>query len=563
MSLPAGFNPAPILMPQVQGVTDLIPHRFIQSWLPHAERTAIIDGGRGDAVFNYANLAMGAHLFASWLAMNTDMSAQNYGILLPSGMAFTTSFMAISMLGKTVVPLNFALAPRELADIVRDAGVTTLITFEPDPADKAGQAIFGATTAYLNDEILPLTPVLLNHHHIQGTIRQMQPLMQLPAINPDDTAVLLYTSGSTGKPKGVMMTHRNLTSNADAIAHEIGVDEKDHVMLGVLPTFHSFALTCTLLYPLFYGLATLFEPRFAPRTVLEKLAKHNVSIVLGVPSMYKAYMGAARGQRSDVFNTVKYLISGGAPLPPDVYHGFEQIFGKVIHEGYGTSETSPVISLNPLHEKPHLGTVGKCVRDVSVEIRGPQGDTLPAGEAGEIWVSGPNVTRGYHNQPEETAKVFRDGWYNTQDMGSIDHDGLLRILGRTKHMIIVGGENVYPAEVEAAVLQVPEVKDVAVTGIPDEKRGEAVHAFVVPADGWTGDPDAMEAIIRRYLSDHDLLGAYKMPAMVTLIPQIPLLPTGKPDLLALKGERQMIANVAVLQAQAAQMRADAEAAAAP
>lgn len=560
LSPAAGSALADVLLPQVEGKDLLLPHRFVKSWLQHGSRTAIIDGSRGDTPFSYQNFALGTHLFASWLTHNTDMSAQNYAILLPSGMGFATAFFACQLLGKTVVPLNYALSPREVLDIVRDAEATTVISFEPDPNDRASNAIFGQTLEYLNDEILALTPVLINHHHVQGRIRHEEPWTQMPDLTPDDLAVLLYTSGSTGKPKGVMQTHRNLVTNADAAAELLKAGEDD-VLFSALPTFHSFALTAGMLFPLLHGLTAFMEPRFMPRSVLSRLGPNKTTIHLGVPSMYKAFLGVSRMKPSDAFAGVRYCISGGAPMPPEIAGGFRQIYGKDIHEGYGCTETSPVISLNPLDQPNRLSSVGRPIPGVTVEIRDANGQAVPQGETGEIWVTGPNVTLGYYKKPEETAQVFHDGWYNTQDMGMIDQDGYVFILGRTKHMIIVGGENVYPAEVEAAVIKVPEVQDVAVTGAPDETRGEIVHAYVVPAAGWTGDAAHMESTIREYLSHNNLLGSYKIPHQVTLLEQIPLLPTGKPDLPTLRGERQMITNVAVLQAQAAAIRADMEAAA--
>ncbi|MEO7995784.1 MAG: AMP-binding protein, partial [bacterium] len=477
---------------------------------------------------------------------------------LPSGMGFATAFFAVSMLGKTVVPLNYALSPRELLDIVKDAGITTLISFEADAADRAGQAIFGQTIAFLNDEVLSLNVVLINHHHVQGRIRVEQPFVDLPNIQPDDTAVLLYTSGSTGKPKGVIQTHKNLVSNADAANSALGA--ANEIIFSPLPTFHSFALVAGMLYPLLHGHTAFLEPKFMPRSILERLGKHGVTVHLGVPSMYKAYLAVSRMRPSEAFATVKVAVSGGAPLPLEIANAFERVFGKPLVEGFGCTETSPIVALNPTNAPPHLGTVGQCVEGVTIEIRAMDGTVLPAGEAGEMWVHGPNVTLGYYNKPEETAKVFQNGWYNTQDMATVDDAGFIRILGRTKHMIIVGGENVYPAEVEHAVLKVPQVRDVAVTGQPDESRGEVVLAFVVPEENWEGDGEAMEGLIRDYINSHQLLADYKIPRKVKILEAIPLLPTGKPDLPALRGERTAIMNVAVQQAQAAAMQAEMQAA---
>lgn len=556
--LPTGSPLADALLPQVANQPDLLPHRFVASWLTHPNQTAIIDGGRGDATFSYQNFAMGAHLFASWLSHNTDMASQNYGILLPSGMGFATAFFACQLLGKTVVPLNYALSPKEVLDIAKDAELTTIISFEPDAADKASAAIFGQTLEYLNDEVLSLTPVLINHHHVQGRIRHEEPWTALPNLSPDDLAVLLYTSGSTGKPKGVMQTHRNLVSNADAAA-QLMMGGPEDVLFSALPTFHSFALVAGMLFPILHGLTAFMEPRFMPRSILPRLAANKTTIHVGVPSMYKAYIGVSRMKPSDAFSGVRLCISGGAPLPLEIVSAFQQIYGKGIHEGYGCTETSPVISLNPLDQPNRTGTVGKAIPHVTVEIRDEKGAALPIGEAGEIWVHGPNVCKGYYKKPDETAKVFQNGWYNTQDMGKVDEEGYIHILGRTKHMIIVGGENVYPAEVEAAVIQVPQVKDVAVTGAADESRGEIVHAFIVPVDGYEGDATHMEMTIREYIHANGLLGAFKIPHKVTLLQQIPLLPTGKPDLPALRGERQMITNMALLQVQAAAMKMEIEA----
>ena len=341
---------------------------------------------------------------------------------------------------------------------------------------------------------------------------------------PEDTAVVLYTSGTTGKPKGAEITHLNVLMNVVASATYSFDITPDDVVLGCLPLFHTFGQTCCMNTAFFVGASVVMLPRFDGPQALDLLVEEKCTIFMGVPTMYVALVAA--GKASESRPALKSALSGGAALPEAVLEEFEQVFGTKVLEGYGLTETSPVATFNQISFEPKPGTVGKTIWGVEVEVAKAELEErielLPTGEMGEIVVRGHNVFKGYLNKPEATAAAIVDGWFRTGDLGTKDEEGYVRIVDRKKDMVLRGGYNVYPRDVEEVLLRHPAVGQVAVIGLPDPQYGEEVCAVVVK------DPegeDATEDEIKAWSKER--LASYKYPRRVIFTDAFPLGPSGK------------------------------------
>ncbi len=431
---------------------------------------------------------------------------KHVGLLLPGSAAFGATFFGTLWADRVVVPLNFLLSPEELGDIVRDAGLDLIIAIKHF-AELAGE--LPARTLYLED--LPLKRRL--------AMSAFRSLPDPPDPDPDDLAVLLYTSGTSGKCKGVELTQHNLKSNCDAIIEAAELADGDGI-LGVLPPFHVFGLTGNVLVPVVCRIPAYMIPRFSPTAVLHALRNDSPTVFMAIPSMYGALL-RSKSAKPDDFAHTRLLISGGEPLPPQIGEGFRDRFQVPLLEGYGMTESAPVVALNS-ESTQRTGSVGRVIPGVQVKIVDDHDQILPAGIDGEILVTGPNVMRGYHNLPEETAAVLTaDGWLRTGDIGMVDEDGFLHITGRKKEMIIVGGENVFPREIENAIDQHPAVAESAVIGVPDGSRGEVPLAFVSLHE----DAEASDIELRGFVKER--LAGFKVPRQIRIVDELPHGPTGK------------------------------------
>jgi len=334
-----------------------------------------------------------------------------------------------------------------------------------------------------------------------------------------EVAVFLYTSGTTGHPKGAMLSHRNLIWDSEACHRVIALDEND-ICVCVLPMFHSFAEQVYIIFPIRYGPSVVILDRFVPATVLEALHEHRATMFCGVPSMFAMLLQVPREQRPPI-TTLKYCMSGGAALPPKVYHAFKEEFGVPILEGDGPTECSPVVSVNPLHGEQKMGSVGLPLPGVQVKIFDEHDREVRTGEIGEIVVKAPSVMVGYHNQREATEEALRGGWMHTGDMGRVDEEGYLYIVDRKKDMLICSGMNVYPREVEEVLYQHPSVAEAAVVGMPDELRGEVPIAFVALAAGKSVTEKELLSFCRARLA------RFKVPRKIEFRDQLPKTATGK------------------------------------
>ena len=335
-----------------------------------------------------------------------------------------------------------------------------------------------------------------------------------------DTAVILYTSGTTGHPKGAELTHGNLISNTQVSRADIVLARPDDVIFGGLPLFHVFGQTVALNVAVASGACLTLLPRFDAAHALRIIAEHRVTVFMGVPTMYVALLHAPDRGDYDT-SSLRMCVSGGAALPVEVLRGFEEAFGVPVLEGYGLSETSPVASFNHPGREQQPGSIGTPIRDVQMRVVDGEGHEVPQGEVGEIAIRGPNVMKGYWQRPEATAEAVRDGWFHTGDMARADSDGYFYIVDRKKDMIIRGGYNVYPREIEEVLYEHPAVAEAAVIGLPHPALGEEVAAAVALKPGAAVTAEEL----RNYVKGQ--VAAYKYPRHVWFVDALPKGATGK------------------------------------
>ena len=342
----------------------------------------------------------------------------------------------------------------------------------------------------------------------------------------DDVAVILHTSGTTGKPKGAMLTHGNLGRNAEVSVRTLVETGPDDVVMGCLPLFHVFGLTCGLNGSVLAGAMLTLIPRFDPRKALEVIERDAVSVFEGVPTMYSALLSVADEASAEATRSLRTCVSGGAALPVQVLSDFEKAFGCAVLEGYGLSESSPAAAFNHPKRERKAGSIGTPIEGVEMRVVDLDGVEVPQGQTGEIQIRGHNVMKGYWNLPDATkATITEDGWLNTGDVGRIDEDGYFYIVDRTKDMIIRGGYNVYPREIEEVLYEHPAVAEAAVIGIPHDSLGEEVGAAVALKKDALEEGKVTPEELRDYVKAR--VAAYKYPRQVWLVDALPKGPTGK------------------------------------
>ncbi len=439
----------------------------------------------------------------SWhVARQIQTSRPHVAVLLPTSGMFPVTLTAIWSLGKTVVPLNYLLTKEDIHFIIEDSGVDTVVTVGP-MVDMIGG--------------LPerVRVIKLDEMSFKG----FPPVRMSIKSSDDMLAALLYTSGTSGKPKGVMLTAGNLNSNVEQCKQWVSFTNND-VFLGLLPQFHSFGFTATTLIPSAIGAKAVYTAKFNPRKVLDLLRGHKPTVMLAIPSMFNAILNT-KSARQDDFESIRIALSGGEAMPDAVYEGFRERLDLTILEGYGLTETSPVTNLcRP--EEQRRGSVGMPIVDVHERIVDEDENDLPVGEDGEIRISGPNIMKGYYNLEEETTLAFDSlGYFKTGDMGKLDDDGFLYITGRIKEMLIIGGENVFPREIEECLTNHPDVMAAGVVGRSDVSRGEVAVAFVELKEGATFDEQALRSWCR------ETIAPFKVPKNITVLGELPRNPTGK------------------------------------
>jgi long-chain acyl-CoA synthetase len=337
---------------------------------------------------------------------------------------------------------------------------------------------------------------------------------------PSDTAVILYTSGTTGRPKGAELSHFNMFFNAMVCAEKLLGVSKDDVFLATLPLFHSFGQTCVMNVSIFVGATTTMLPRFDPVKAAEIIQRDKVTLFAGVPTMYFYLLNHPEAGKYDLSSLTR-CVSGGSAMPVEVMHAFNKKFNVTILEGYGLSETSPVASFNHLDRPTKPGSIGTPLWGVELRAVDPEGKTVPMGELGEIVIRGHNVMKGYYKRPEATAEAIRSGWFHTGDLAKVDEDGYFFIVDRVKDMIIRGGFNIYPREIEEVLYAHPAVAEAAVIGMPDQALGEEVKAVVA----FKPNQSASEQELMDYCKER--LAAYKYPRSIEFRESLPKTATGK------------------------------------
>jgi malonyl-CoA/methylmalonyl-CoA synthetase len=467
--------------------TDVIAKLKEQAERP--SRIWLVEGG-----VTYSQLLAATGRLANALAALGLVKGDRLLVQVEKCEAVLSLYLACLRTGVVFLPVNPGYTIAETAHFLTDAEPALAVT---DPDRVAGLAALGARVSDL--------PSLLD-----VSARQESGFSD-PAHLPDDLAAILYTSGTTGRSKGVMLSRENLASNAEALVGLWQFSDVD-VLLHALPVFHTHGLFVATNCVLYSGASMIFQPSFAPAAVLEALPK--ATVMMGVPTFYTRLLADPALTR-EATAQVRLFISGSAPLSPATHAEWRDRTGHAILERYGMTETNMITS-NPYEGARKAGTVGMPLPGVEVRITGPRG-VLPPGEVGAIEVRGPNVFQGYWRLPQKTAEEFRDGWFVTGDMGALDTEGYLSILGRAKDLVITGGLNVYPAEVEAALDDLPGVKASAVIGVPHPDFGEAVVACVVGA--------VEEAAVRAALRDR--LAAFKIPKRVIVMADLPRNAMGK------------------------------------
>jgi long-chain acyl-CoA synthetase len=483
-----------------------LAYNLINTAEQHRERTAL---RLEQEVFTYAELDDASARVAGFLAERGVKPGDRVGIMLPNVPEFAIAYYGVLRAGAVVVPMNVLLKPREVAFYLGDPEAKLVFAWHQfADAAQQGAAEVGAECVVVEPEAFA------------RLLASANPVDDVAERTARDTAVILYTSGTTGKPKGAELTHSNLAINADVMKQVFSIGPDD-VILGALPLFHAFGQTCALNTAVSSGAELVMLARFDAGAALAAIERYGVTVFEGVPTMYSALLHHPERERFDV-SALRLCVSGGAALPVEVLRGFENAFGCVILEGYGLSETSPVASFNHPGRDRKPGSIGTPIEGVQMKLVDLHRRDSLAGEPGEIAIRGHNVMKGYWNRPEATSEAIdADGWFYSGDIARVDEEGFFFIVDRKKELIIRGGYNVYPREIEEVLYEHPAVREAAVIGIPHADLGEEIGAAVALKSG----QQVTEAELRDHVKTN--VAAYKYPRHVWLVDELPKGPTGK------------------------------------
>ncbi|MCP9956119.1 long-chain-fatty-acid--CoA ligase [Streptomyces sudanensis] len=485
-----------------------VPALLARSAAAHPDRPAL---RLGADELTFAELDGLSSLATARLRSLGTAPGDRVALLLPNSPVFAVLYYGILRAGAIVVPLNPLLKAGEVEHCLSDAGAALLLTWHQD----SREAVEGARRAG--------TPCLVvEPEAFLDGLRGCRPPARDEPRSPADSAVVLYTSGTTGRPKGAELTHRNLRRNVEEGARVLRLGPAD-VVFGGLPLFHSFGQVMGLNCAVSVGACLTLLPRFTPADALSVIERDRVTVFLGVPTMYLLMLRLARspGYEPRDLSTLRVGLCGGSPLPVEVLRAFEGTFACAVLEGYGLSESSPLACVNRIDRERVAGTVGIPLDGVEMRVVDRAGRELPDGEVGEIVIRGHNVMRGYWRRPRATAEAVRDGWLHTGDLGTRDARGDFRIVDRIKDLVIRGGLNVYPREVEEVLHAHPAVAEAAVVGVPHEIHGQEVAAAVVLRDGASATAQELLAFVR------ERVAPFKYPRIVWITDHLPKGPTGK------------------------------------
>ncbi|RCG25028.1 long-chain fatty acid--CoA ligase [Sphaerisporangium album] len=493
------------------------------------DHTAVVFG---DLRMPYSLVNTLANQVAALLASRGIGKGDKVALACPNLPYFPIVYFGVLKAGAAVVPLNVLLQTQEIAYHLRDSQAKALFCFEGGPELPLGERGHAAFRETVPDGphadgffLLPATP-LATDSGIEGVQTLWAALDGLPgtfetvATAPDDTAVILYTSGTTGQPKGAELSHQNMLMNA-IVSDEMFEDTGEDVLLATLPLFHSFGQTVMMNVGFRRRARLVLMPRFDPAGALALMRDERVTMFAGVPTMYWAMLTAIHAAGAEVPSTLRTAVSGGASLPVEVLKDFEKTFGVPVMEGYGLSETSPVASFNQRGRPTKPGSVGTPIWGVEMRLVDSGWETVEGEGPGEIAIRGHNVMKGYLNRPEATTEVVRDGWFRTGDIATRDADGYYFIIDRAKDMIIRGGFNVYPRELEEVLMTHEAVSLAAVVGVPHASLGEEIKAYVILKPGAVLAEEALVEWCKQTMA------AYKYPRLVEFRESFPMTASGK------------------------------------
>lgn len=479
--------------------------------------------GIGDTRLSYAKLDELARRFAGALTGLGLARGEHVALMLPNVPGFTIAYFGAHYAGGAVVPLNVLLTADEIAYHLEDSHAVALVVWEGFAEQAAVAFARVASCKHLIVARADASDLTApdGAKNMTALIGGATPVTELPDTTAEDTAVILYTSGTTGRPKGAELTHFNMFYNAQFTATRLLPMGPDTIALAVLPLFHSFGQTVMHNAVLFAGGQIVLLPRFEPKAAFEVMQARKVSLFAGVPTMYFALLHHPEAAKYDL-SSLRFCASGGAAMPVEVMRAFDAKYGVNILEGYGLSETSPVASFNVLDRPKKAGSIGLPIWGVEFRLVDSAGAVILASDVpGEIQIKGHNVMKGYYERPEATAEAIRDGWFATGDIATRDAEGYYFIVDRKKDMVIRGGYNVYPREIEEVLYAHPAIAEVAVVGVPDASHGEEVKAVLVLKAGAALTADEVIAYTREHLA------AYKYPRLIEFRDALPKGPTGK------------------------------------
>jgi long-chain acyl-CoA synthetase len=494
------------------------------SALRHPDKTAIRhENGR----ITYQELDRASNRFANGL---TDLGL-SYGdrcmVMMPNSIDYIALYYALAKMGIEIIPVNFLFRSHELTHIFKDAGPKAFI---------GAEAYLEEISRVFKETGSP--PIRLALKPPEGgdfgdleSCYSDRDTFSLHSTGPDDTLNILYTSGTTGVPKGVMLTHGNLAINAKILSGMRGTIKPDTVVIGTLPLFHVYGITSVMNVSMFLGLTVELFTHFEPEPVIRATEEEERTIFFGVPTMLNRLIQVAE-EHPPKRSSLKFCISGGASLPVEFLNRFEALFSTTIHEGYGLTEC-PVCVENPYNRGTKPGSIGLPIPEFSAKIVDENGNELQPGGIGELLIKGPAVMKGYLNNPDATAETIRDGWLYTGDIARMDEDLYIYIVDRKKDLVIRGGYNVYPREIEEVIYQIEEVSETAVYGVPHPDLGEEIAAVVVPKEGASIEPEEIKAYVK------ERVAPYKYPRIIKVLSE-PLPKSGSGKILKKEIRKQFV-----------------------
>lgn len=499
----------------------------------HPDREAVV---LGESRLTYAQVDAAANQVANLLVSRGVAPGDKVALSCPNLPYFPMVYYGVLKAGAVVVPLNVLLRGREIAYHLHDSDAKAYFCFEGTadlPMGEAGWEAFGQVAGCTDFFVITADPAgdspVDGAETLGSVIAAQPPTFETAVTEATDTAVILYTSGTTGQPKGAELTHANMVLNASGQPSLFGYHPDGHdTYLCVLPLFHSFGQTVTMNAGFGLGGTLVLLPRFEPQAALGLMASENVTFFAGVPTMYWGLLGALDAAPEDqpvdvgrLADNLRVAVCGGSSLPVEIIHDFKAKFGVQIKEGYGLSETSPVATFLPSGYEPRPGSIGAPIWGVECRLIDADWNETPPGEVGEIAIRGYNIMKGYYRRPEETAAVMRNGWFRSGDLATVDDEGFYYIVDRAKDLIIRGGFNVYPREVEEVLMGHPAVSLAAVVGVADDEHGEEVKAYVIKhADDSTSEDELVSW-------SKEQMASYKYPRFVEFRDELPMTSTGK------------------------------------